>query len=38
LCELPAVSMLESLEHTAAGWKRTIAETDDITLLAMEIL
>ena len=38
ICELPVVSMMESLEHTAAGWKRTLAETDDITLLALEIL
>jgi serine phosphatase RsbU (regulator of sigma subunit) len=38
LSEMPVISMLESLEHTAAGWKRTLAETDDITLLGMEIL
>lgn len=38
ISELPVVSMMESLEYTAAGWKRTLAETDDITLLAMEIL
>ncbi len=38
LCEMPVISMIESLEHIAAGWKRTAAETDDITLLGMEIL
>lgn len=37
-CELPVVSMVEALEYAAAGWKRTSAETDDITILAMEIL
>jgi serine phosphatase RsbU (regulator of sigma subunit) len=38
LTELPILSMMESVEHTAAGWKRTQAENDDITLLGMEIL
>jgi sigma-B regulation protein RsbU (phosphoserine phosphatase) len=38
LCDLPVVSMVETLEHAAAGWKCTSAEIDDITILAMEIL
>ena len=38
LCDMPVVSMMEAIEYAAAGWKRTSAEIDDITVLAMEIL
>jgi serine phosphatase RsbU (regulator of sigma subunit) len=38
LCEMPVISMMEAIEHAAEGWKRTSAEIDDITVLAMEIL
>jgi phosphoserine phosphatase RsbU/P len=37
LSDMPVISMMEAIEHAAAGWKRTSAEIDDITVLAMEI-
>jgi phosphoserine phosphatase RsbU/P len=38
LCHLPVVSLIDRLEETIAGWQRTSAEVDDVTVLAMEIL
>ena len=35
---MPVISMMETIEYAAASWKRTSAEIDDITVLAMEIL
>jgi sigma-B regulation protein RsbU (phosphoserine phosphatase) len=38
LSDMPVISMMETIEHATASWKRTSAEIDDITVLAMEIL
>lgn len=38
LCRLPIISMVAAIEEAVAGWKRTSAEIDDITILGMEII
>jgi sigma-B regulation protein RsbU (phosphoserine phosphatase) len=38
LSRLPIISMTAAIEEAVAGWKRTSAETDDITVLGMEIV
>ncbi len=38
LCRMPVISMMAAIEETITAWKRTSAETDDITILGMEIV
>jgi len=38
LSDMPVISMMETIESAVTNWKRTSAEIDDITVLAMEIL
>jgi len=38
LCDSPVMSMMSTLENTITRWRRSGAEVDDITLLAVEIL
>lgn len=38
LSKMPLISMTAAIEEAVAGWKRTSAELDDITVLGMEIV
>jgi serine phosphatase RsbU (regulator of sigma subunit) len=38
LCDRPVMSMMSTLENAITRWRRSSAEVDDITLLAVEIL